>query len=515
MTTLSDAQQAQAQALSKLSYCNPFLPERIDYEREILGDAFSETDRIWHRLAHDDADRPNLLLLTERSKELANAMREGVLEGQFRGDKQRALYEDVALYYLYNKHEPGLWQCVVDALASDGAEPQSMGFYDRFLEDMEYYFALPGLVFSLDEADHLFACFFQLRRAFYHTFENIIGGSMASAHLRAAVWQSIFTSDMRRYRRVLFNRMGDITTLITGPSGTGKELVASAIGLSRYIPFDAKTRKPTENFRSAFRPLNLSALSPTLIESELFGHTKGSFTGALKDRVGFFEVCPPCGTVFLDEIGDLALSIQVKLLRVLQTRSFHRIGETKQLDFLGKIVAATNKNLMDEMSQGNFREDLYYRLCSDIVETPSLREQIAQAPEQLRNLLRFIARRVVGDDEASALAQEVGQWIDKNLPDDYPWPGNVRELEQCVRNIMVRNTYKPPQHQAKPSDEAFLDKLREGSLTADEVLEHYCTLVYAKTGSYQETGRRLGLDRRTVKARVDEELLAQLGQDSP
>ena len=113
--------------------------------------------------------------------------------------------------------------------------------------------------------------------------------------------------------------MGDVTTLVTGPSGTGKELVARAIGLSRYIPFDAEGQAFADDTPRSFVPLNLSALSPTLIESELFGHRRGAFTGAVADRAGWLETCPPRGTVFLDEIGELDPAIQVKLLRVLQS----------------------------------------------------------------------------------------------------------------------------------------------------------------------------------------------------
>jgi transcriptional regulator with GAF, ATPase, and Fis domain len=164
--------------------------------------------------------------------------------------------------------------------------------FDRFRKDTAAYLNIPGISFSPEETGHIFACFFQLRRAWQNIFENIIGGSAASVRLRAAVWQSIFTSDMRRYRRALYQRMGDITTLVAGPSGTGKELVARAIGLSRYIPFDPKKKQFTIDFSQCFFPINLSALSPTIIESELFGHKKGSFTGAVADRIGFLELCP-------------------------------------------------------------------------------------------------------------------------------------------------------------------------------------------------------------------------------
>jgi transcriptional regulator with PAS, ATPase and Fis domain len=278
--------------------------------------------------------------------------------------------------------------------------------------------------------------------------------------------------------------------------------------LSRYVPFDPKTLTFTEDFASSFYALNLSALPSTLIESELFGHRRGAFTGALQDRRGWLEMCPLLGTVFLDEIGDLDASIQVKLLRVLQTRTFQPLGDTTARHFHGKLIAATNRDLSRAMQAGHFREDFYYRLCSDLIMTPSLQEQLRESPEVLRELLVFIARRVVGD-EAEALADEVETWIMQHLGQDYPWPGNIRELEQCVRNVLVRREYRPSQTRPLSSHEEVARALINGTWTADELLRRYCTLVYAQTGSYEATARRLQLDRRTVKSKIDPELLKQ------
>ena len=126
-------------------------------------------------------------------------------------------------------------------------------------------------------------------------FRDIIGSSLPAARLRAAVWQSIFTHDMRRYRRTLYARMGEFATLITGPSGTGKELVARAIAESRYLPFDERRLAFADDGVESFFPINISALSPTLVESELFGHRRGAFTGAVGDRKGWLETCPAVG----------------------------------------------------------------------------------------------------------------------------------------------------------------------------------------------------------------------------
>src|SRR6202043_2839283 len=172
--------------------------------------------------------------------------------------------------------------------------------------------------------------------AFDQIFRDIIGGSLPAARLRASIWQSVFTHDMRRYRRTLYSRMGEFATLITGPSGTGKELAARAIAESRYVPFDEQRLAFASDDAESFFPINISALSPTLVESELFGHRRGAFTGAVADRKGWLETCPEAGSVFLDELGDLDPAIQVKLLRVIETRTFHPVGDTASKHFEGK-----------------------------------------------------------------------------------------------------------------------------------------------------------------------------------
>jgi transcriptional regulator with GAF, ATPase, and Fis domain len=361
-----------------------------------------------------------------------------------------------------------------------------------------------------DQAAHVFAGYYQVRRAFHHIHANILGESAPARRLRAAVWQSIFTRDGRRYRRALYARMRDIPTLITGPSGTGKELVARAIGLSGYIPFDETTQAFAEPAAGAVFPLNVAALSPTLIESELFGHRRGAFTGALEDRKGWFETCPSVGAVFLDEIGEVDPAIQVKLLRVLQTRTFQRLGDTSDRGFAGKLLAATNRDLRQALATGRFREDFYYRLCADLIVTPSLTDRLREAPGELGTLLRAIARRIAGDAEADDVAAEAETWIDAHLGAVYAWPGNVRELEQCVRNLVIRGTYEPQGAAPTGARDQFLDAIATGTLSADALVRRYCTWVYAQTGSYSETARRLGLDPRTARDRIDRAWLAAL-----
>jgi len=512
MALFSPADRRAASVISNLVAANPFLPERIEREREALGDEFDERDPDWNLQPAVD-EHPNVIRICARAERILEGAYRRLTRGVATAAAEGKIYEDLLLFVLYYRYRTGLDEAVSTTPLKKSAR-RRIKIYTSFAADVEHYLGVPGLVVpAREELAHIFACYFQIRRAFYNIFDFIRGVSRPAIRLRAMVWQSIFTHDMRRYRRALYDRMADYTTLITGPSGTGKELVARAVGLSRYIPFDPEARMFTEDYAGSFFAINLAALSPTLIESELFGHRRGSFTGATDDHPGWLEVCPPLGTVFLDEIGELDPSIQVKLLRVLETRAFSRLGETGTREFRGKIIAATNRDLAHEMRSAAFREDLYYRLCSDIITTPSLRERLADEPAELSNLIAFLTLKIVGG-EAQAVAGEVEEWIAKHLGEDYGWPGNVRELEQCVRNVLIRREYRPPSEgtfprSTLPSD-ALAEAVREGALSADELLERYCTLVYARTGSFEKAARHLKLDRRTVKAKVSEKMLGEL-----
>jgi hypothetical protein len=483
------------ESVSRVAFANPFLPERIDLEREALGTEYLPgSSRVWSRRAHLDEDQPNLERLAARARDIVDPARVELANGKRASEAELTLYEDVALYMLYDRFRFQL-QGEIQSVPHDNS-PSKISFWPDFKREFESYFAIPNHTLPSDyAAAHIFAGLFQIRRAFHHIFDFIVGQSIYTARLRATVWQSIFTHNLRRYRQSLYHRMSEISTLISGPSGTGKELVARAIGLSRYIPFDDRRGCFTDDSFGSFHALNLSALSPTLIESELFGH----------DRAGWLEQCEPLGTVFLDEIGELERSIQVKLLRVVQGRTFSRVGESQARAFQGKIIAATNRDLAEEMRGGRFREDLYYRLCADLIRTTPLREQLADSPGDLHELVLFAAERIAPDD-AEELAREVESWIESHLGPDYPWPGNIRELEQCVRNCLVRGEYNPrwPDHTGLDGENAWLAEVERGSLTADALLNHYCRWVYRQAGTYEETAARIGLDRRTVKRRVAE-----------
>ena len=223
---------------------------------------------------------------------------------------------------------------------------------------------------------------------------------------------------MRRILRIVGKvAPTESSVLVLGESGTGKELIARAIH-----EMSGRRSKPLV-------PINCGAIPANLLESELFGHVKGAFTGATGNRAGRFEMAHG-GTIFLDEIGELSLPLQVKLLRVLQERSFEPVGGTRTIDVDVRVVAATNKDLEREVAEGRFREDLYYRLNVVEVHLPALRDRRSDVPRLLEffneRLSKTRGRKVSGftDDAMSRLL-------------NYRWPGNVRELENIVERLTV------------------------------------------------------------------------------
>lgn len=205
--------------------------------------------------------------------------------------------------------------------------------------------------------------------------------------------------------------------LITGPNGTGKELVAHQI------------HQKSDRHRFPLIEVNCAAIPSELIESELFGHLKGAFTSAIKDRKGKFEAASQ-GTLFLDEIGDLSLSAQAKVLRALQESKVQRVGSDKDIAVDVRILAATNKDLKKEIEEGRFREDLYHRLAVILIEVPSLAERTDDIP-------------LLADHFIAEIAKKDGMPIKKiepaamNLLKQYPWSGNVRELRNVIERLMI------------------------------------------------------------------------------
>lgn len=284
----------------------------------------------------------------------------------------------------------------------------------------------------------------------------------------------------------------DSTVLITGESGTGKELLAKAIHQNSL-----RAGKP-------FIAVNCGALPETLVESELFGHTKGAFTGAAGDRAGKFETANE-GTIFLDEVGELPLNVQVKLLRVLQEREVDKLGSSHPIKVNVRIIAATNRDLKTQLEDGDLREDLYYRLSVITVELPPLRERREDIPALAAHFLkRFSDRYNTG---RLTLADDALEQLHK-----YDWPGNIRELENVIERVSVLASNPqiaaadlPAEVRTSRSRIASIGlKLPEEGISLEEVEREILVLALEKQNWNQtRAARYLNISRKTLIYRME------------
>ncbi|MDH5742143.1 MAG: sigma-54 dependent transcriptional regulator, partial [Candidatus Aminicenantes bacterium] len=278
------------------------------------------------------------------------------------------------------------------------------------------------------------------------------------------------------------------TILITGESGTGKELIARKIhnhSLRRNAPFVV---------------IDCGALVETLFESELFGHVKGSFTGAYVTKHGRFEVANG-GTIFLDEISNISLNIQAKLLRVIQEREVTRIGSSKPIKVDVRILAATNENLADCVSEGKFREDLFYRLSVVPIHLPPLRERKEDIPLLMNHFLHKYNRRA--KKQINSISRDVLKALTQ-----YDWPGNIRELENTIERAVVLSKSNEIELDALiyhgiSSGSSLLNRVKGKYRSLEEVEREYIkTVLNAHYGNRSQTAKVLGIDRKTLLAKI-------------
>jgi two-component system, NtrC family, response regulator HydG len=311
-------------------------------------------------------------------------------------------------------------------------------------------------------------------------FEGVIGNSSAMHAVVAKLRQIAPTS---------------ASVLITGESGTGKELAAKALHVN-----SPRKNKP-------FVPLNCAELSENVLESELFGHVKGAFTGADRDRIGRFQYANG-GTLFLDEIGDMPIAIQVKLLRVLESGEVVRVGTNEPVKVHVRLISATNRELADSISDGKFRQDLYHRLKVVSIKLPPLRERRDDVPLLIEHFLKeFIAshaKTISGVTPALRRALMA-----------YSWPGNVRELKNTIESMVVIDVdglldlndlpddLQTAASGAKGDGHAGVDSLVGKSL--DEIEKHYIATTLERTGgNREEAARLLGIGERTLYRKLKE-----------
>lgn len=516
MANLSKPDLHFANRIRMISLENPFLLRRVELEREALGASYVEFGAA-KAFQAGSGPNPNIAALLLRAESILGALQLKAEQEptQFTGQEREAAGH-LALFVLYHRHVRQFSKLAYISLTPPKTGRLRVSWYQDFESDAESLLRLGADRLRPEEdAPGLLGLFFQMARAFVNIYAHFVGRSPAAVALRAKMWESIFTHDLGRYRRALLANdqarqvglMADIPTLITGPSGTGKELVAQAVGRSSFIPFDPAKKCFELDPTTLFLPIHLAALSTSLIESELFGHRRGAFTGALEDRASFLEMCSPCGAVFLDELAEVDATIQVKLLRVLQTREFTRLGDAEPRRFAGRLVSATNRDLTAEIKAGRFREDLFFRLNADRLVTPGLSELLGADPVELEYLVAYVADRLLpsangAGAEAKLFGAELCDWIEANLGMNYPWPGNFRELEQCAKAVFIRGNYSPESQLRKAETQDLASAIRSNSLTADDLLTRYCAQVFAEVGTYDGAARQLKLDRRTVKARV-------------
>jgi transcriptional regulator with AAA-type ATPase domain len=468
-------------ALGSVVFSNPFTPERAALIRRLAPDAPEDLG----------SDREAL------ARVVAPRLQPFVAGGLARfTDEDRRLLEPALLYVTYHRFVPRI-DAHIERQARQPGEPVRAEFGDALVGE------LVQSGFTEERAARFFAFFFQLRRAFYFIEQSLAGESAPMERLRRALWNNIFTHDMRAYEASLWNRMEDFSTLLLGETGTGKGSAAAAIGRSEFIPYLPAERRFAANFAETFISINLSQFPETLIESELFGHRKGAFTGAIDHHRGVFERCSAHGALFLDEIGEAAVPVQIKLLQVLQERTFTPLGGHEKKRFSGRVIAATNRSLRELRQGGRFRDDFFYRLSSDVIQVPTLRERIQASAAELGQLVALLVERTVGG-ASRELSTQVLETLERDLPPGYAWPGNVRELEQAVRRILLTGGYDPGVEPAGETDaeERLVARLRAGDLSAEELLCGYSAVLYRRLGSYAAVAQRTGLDPRTSRKYV-------------
>ncbi len=471
--------------VAQAAFANPFSQTRVELDRKIAG---SDAALSW-----DDLVELAISRIVERLSRLRASGRDDLARY---GADDRELLRTAFLFDIYHRYRQTFDDFILKQLAA-GDEPIPVPFARELL----------GLLarLGLDETGcrRYLGIFYQIRRAFYFIETSLTGLSASMHGLRLQLWNNIFTCNINWYEQHLWNRMEDFSTLLLGETGTGKGAAAAAIGRSGFIPFDGRSGRFSESFTRNFIAINLSQYPESLLESELFGHKKGAFTGAIENHEGIFSRCAPHGSIFLDEIGDVPVPVQIKLLQVIQERTFTPVGGHERRRFQGRVIAATNRPLDDLRRSGQFRDDFYYRLCSDIIVVPPLSLRIQQEPRELEALIGSILKRLIGD-AAVPHARLVREALQRDLGAHYPWPGNVRELEQAVRRIILTRHYRGDTSASVSNEpcDRLLAGIEAGSMDAQQLMAEYCGLLYRRFGTYEDVARKTGLDRRTVKKYV-------------
>ncbi|MEM9190856.1 MAG: sigma 54-interacting transcriptional regulator [Myxococcota bacterium] len=482
MPSLSSQDREFFTLVSQAVYENPFGEER---------------DRLDTQIAQADAKGPELMerLIHRVEERLRTLVGDGEAVPDYEPE-DRALLEHGLLFATFHRFVPE-----IDTLIADQRDRKGKDASAPFAPAALGYLTRAG--YHEPRAIRMLELFFQMRRAWMFIGTGLVGQSRSMRRLREHCWDSVFTHDIRRYDRFLWNRMEDFSTILLGETGTGKGAAAAAIGLSGFIEYEPKTQSFAQSFDKTLISINLSQFPETLIESELFGHKKGAFTGAVDSHEGVFARCCPHGAIFVDEIGEVSVPVQIKLLRVLQERVFSPVGSHEERRFEGRVIAATHRPLDELRESGSFRDDFYYRLSANVITVPRLAQRLEEAPAELSELIAALLPRLVGESTAE-LEAEVKAAIDRDLGPSYPWPGNVRELEQCIRRVLLTQRCQPDSRRREEEPETLAQEIQAGALTAEALVARYCKVLYEKHGTYVEVAKLTGLDRRTVRKYIQD-----------
>ena len=484
-TRLTQTERTFFELVNQAVLANPFSAHRADIDAGIA--------RMFPGTSHETAIETAVAEVKRQINRLENEDRASL--DRFSG-KDCRIMETAFLFDFFYRYLADFDRLIKDQVHA-GDTPVKAAFHQEALGMLE------KRGFDRETALQLFALCYQLRRAFYFIHNGIIGDSGCMTKLRESLWNNVFTHNLDLYHRHLWSRMEDFSTLLLGETGTGKGAAASAIGRSGFIPFDPARQCFAESFSSTFTAVNLSQFSESLIESELFGHKKGAFTGAVADHKGILDRCSANGAVFLDEIGEVSIPIQIKLLKVLEERSFSPVGSHETRRFEGRIIAATNRSIEKLRNRNRMRDDFYYRLCSDIIVVPTLRQRIRENPGELDTLVAHSVERILGTPSRK-ITKDLCRRV-RQVAKNHPWPGNVRELAQCIRRLLLKKTDdRPSSADSSGAPDALATTMNRGEINAQQLVSKYCRKLYERFGTYGEVARRAGLDRRTVKKYIHE-----------
>jgi len=474
-------------------------------------------------------DEPNVLYsmaksLQSRTLEVATALtaKQGIERVQ--GQRPDAVLLDVRLpdmegmeaFEQIRKIDPRLPVILITAYATTETAIEAMkrGAFEYLIKPVDFHLLqeVVAKAIELSRSRHVPAVFEETVDAADSVVDRIVG--------RCAAMQEV-------YKAIGRVASLDVPVLIVGESGTGKELVARAL------------YQHSHRSEGPFLALNCAAIPETLLESELFGHERGAFTGAERRRIGKFEQADH-GTIFLDEIGDMTLATQPKILRLLQEQKFERVGGNETIKTDVRVIAATNKNLEDLLPAGRLRQDLYYRLKVYTIHLPPLRERLEDLPLLVDHFLRLLNRDL--GKSVTAVSPEAMRALEK-----HEWPGNVRELQSALKYALVQTAgdvltpdalpemiQKVPAHTPQPvAEQTSLDVgqlvsrlLRDGEpdiyrkvgLAVDRAVME-AVLRYAK-GNQVQASELLGISRTTLRAKlrilgmaIEKQLLPDSDQD--